>query len=61
MKDFVYTAQPSRVVFGAGSLSHLEREIDRSRHHKLVNRRQIARLRRGDPIEARAGELTEWP
>ena len=28
MKDFVYTAQPSRVVFGAGSLSHLQREID---------------------------------
>lgn len=28
MKDFVYTAQPSRVVFGAGSLEHLEREID---------------------------------
>jgi alcohol dehydrogenase class IV len=28
MKDFVYTGQPSRVVFGAGSLRHLEREID---------------------------------
>src|SRR5688572_12262849 len=28
MKDFVYTGQPSRVVFGAGSLAHLEREID---------------------------------
>ena len=28
MKEFVYTAQPSRVIFGAGSLSHLEREID---------------------------------
>lgn len=28
MRDFVYTGQPSRVVFGAGSLAHLEREID---------------------------------
>jgi alcohol dehydrogenase class IV len=28
MKDFVYNGQPSRVVFGAGSLKHLEREID---------------------------------
>jgi maleylacetate reductase len=28
MKDFVYNGQPSRVVFGAGSLQHLEREID---------------------------------
>jgi alcohol dehydrogenase class IV len=28
MHDFVYNGQPSRVVFGAGSLKHLEREID---------------------------------
>lgn len=28
MRNFVYSAQPSRVVFGAGSLAHLEREID---------------------------------
>ena len=28
MHDFVYTAQPSRVVFGAGSLQHLAREIN---------------------------------
>jgi maleylacetate reductase len=27
MNAFVYTAQPARVVFGAGSLQHLEREI----------------------------------
>jgi maleylacetate reductase len=27
MKEFVYNGQPSRVVFGAGSLRHLEREI----------------------------------
>jgi maleylacetate reductase len=27
MKEFVYNTQPGRVVFGAGSLRHLEREI----------------------------------
>jgi len=27
MLDFIYTSHPSRVVFGAGSLNHLEREI----------------------------------
>lgn len=38
----------------------LERRIDRSRHFKLVNRRQIAGLRRADKIEIRAGRLVEW-
>ena len=28
MRDFIYNGQPSRVVFGAGSLAHLEREIE---------------------------------
>lgn len=28
MKDFIYNGQPSRVVFGAGALRHLEREIE---------------------------------
>ena len=28
MKEFVYVAQPARVVFGAGSLAHLPREIE---------------------------------
>ena len=28
MKDFVYNGQPSRVVFGAGAVKHLEREIE---------------------------------
>lgn len=27
MRSFVYNGQPSRVVFGAGSLEHLEREV----------------------------------
>jgi maleylacetate reductase len=28
VQAFVYAAQPSRIVFGAGALSHLEREIE---------------------------------
>ena len=28
MKDFVYNGQPARVIFGAGSLKHLAREIE---------------------------------
>jgi len=28
MRDFTYTSQPQRVVFGAGALAHLGREID---------------------------------
>lgn len=28
MRDFIYTSQTSRVVFGAGSLAQLEREVD---------------------------------
>lgn len=28
MKDFVYNGQPSRVVFGAGAIAYLEREIE---------------------------------
>ena len=38
----------------------LEWAIDQSRHYRLVNRRQVAGLRRADPIEIRAGTLVEW-
>ena len=38
----------------------LEDAIDRSPHHALLNRSQIANLRRADSIERDAGRLTEW-
>ena len=38
----------------------LERAIDRSPHHELISRKQIAGLRNADKIEIRAGKLTEW-
>jgi len=37
----------------------LERAIDRSPHHDLLSRAQIARLRAADPIEIRAGKIRE--
>lgn len=39
----------------------LETAIDQSRHMPLLSPRQIARLRPADPIEIRAGAITEWP
>ncbi len=38
----------------------LESRIDQSRHFKLLDRQQIAGLRRADDIEIRAGKLIEW-
>ncbi|TWB87755.1 iron-containing alcohol dehydrogenase-like protein [Bradyrhizobium macuxiense] len=36
MRDFVFHAQPSRVVFGVGSLRYLEREIDLLGAHRAL-------------------------
>ena len=41
------------------NLWDLERAIDRSPHHDLLTRGQIARLRLADPIEIRAGKIKE--
>ena len=49
--DWIVTEEP---------LWDLERRIDRARHVKLLNRRQIAGLRRADKIEIQAGKLVEW-
>ena len=38
----------------------LERAIDQSPHRPLLNRSQIAGLRRADEIEIKAGKLVEW-
>jgi hypothetical protein len=38
----------------------LEKAIDRSPHHELISRKQIAGLRKADKIEIRAGKLIEW-
>ena len=36
MRDFIYTAQAARVVFGAGSIAHLAREIDALGAHRAL-------------------------
>lgn len=41
-------------------LWELEWTIDQSPHRRLVNERQVARLRPADAIEIRAGKLVEW-
>ena len=47
-------------VMSEKDLWELETAIDRSPHHKLLNRSQIAGLRRADAIEIKAGKLKEW-
>jgi hypothetical protein len=46
-------------IASEADLWDLERAIDRSPHHDLLTRSQIARLRPADPIEIRAGKLRE--
>ncbi len=36
MREFTYSSQPSRVVFGRGALDHLEREIDLLGAHRAL-------------------------
>ena len=50
-RDWVTTEEP---------LWDLETKIDKSRHFRILNRRQLAGLRRADDIEIRAGKLIEW-
>jgi len=47
-------------VTSEDDLWDLEKAIDRSPHHRLLDRSQIAGLRRADAIEIKAGKLVEW-
>lgn len=47
-------------VTSTDDLWDLEWAIDQSPHERLLNARQIARLRPADSIEIRAGKLVEW-
>jgi hypothetical protein len=46
-------------IAAESDLWDLERAIDKSPHHDLLTRAQIARLRLADPIEIRAGKIRE--
>jgi hypothetical protein len=49
--DWITTEEP---------LWDLDLQLQRTRHFRLLDRRQIAALRRADAIEIRAGKLIEW-
>jgi hypothetical protein len=49
--DWIFTEEP---------LWDLDMKIEHSKHFKLLDRRQVATLRRADDIEIRAGRLIEW-
>jgi hypothetical protein len=34
--------------------------LDKTKHYKILNNRQIKNLRKADDIEIKAGKLTEW-
>ena len=34
--------------------------LDNSRHHEIINKKMIKRLRLADPIETKANKLTQW-
>lgn len=52
--------QPTNWITSEKDLWNLEKAIDRSPHHKLLNRKQIAGLRKADDLEIKAGKLTAW-
>ena len=47
-------------VASPDDLWDLQNAIDDSPHRSILNRSQIAGLRRADKIELEAGKLTEW-
>ena len=42
------------------SLWYLVEALDRSPHRPIVSKSQIAKMRRADPIEIKAGKITVW-
>ena len=38
----------------------LELKLDNSRHYSILNKKQIASLRKADQVEIKAGKITEW-
>ena len=59
-RAFDLRSYPHEWILAEEPLWDLERRIDETRHYKIVNRNQIAGLRRADKIEIKAGKLVEW-
>ncbi len=55
MRSFQYNGQPSRVVFGAGALQHLEREIDLLGARRALVLATSEQHEQGEQVAARLG------
>ena len=55
MRSFQYNGQPSRVVFGAGALQHLEREIDLLGARRALVLATPEQHEQGEQVAARLG------
>ncbi len=44
----------------AEDLWEISNQLDSSPHHQILDKKMIASLRRAEPIEIKAGKLTEW-
>ena len=53
-------AKPCRWISAEEDLWEIAEELDKSPHHQILDRKMTAYLRRADPIEIKAGKLTEW-
>lgn len=42
------------------SIDYIPEYLCEIKHYPILNRKQIANLRRADPIEIKTGEITEW-
>lgn len=51
---------PGDWLISAENLWMIETALDRQPHQVIANKKTIAALRRADPIEIRAGRLTQW-
>ncbi|CAM2148635.1 Maleylacetate reductase [Pararobbsia alpina] len=58
MNDFIYNGLPSRVIFGAGSLQHLERELDRLGLRRALVLSTPQQRVQAEAIAARLGDRT---
>jgi len=61
-------SEPVNIIkkFGTGwiiseeNLWEIHDALDKVKHHKILTKKQIARLRKADKIEIKAGKLVEW-
>ncbi|MBI2064403.1 MAG: hypothetical protein HYT66_01700 [Candidatus Yanofskybacteria bacterium] len=60
MKVIHCKAKPCRWITAEEDLWEVSDLLDDSPHYQIVDKKRLAFLRRADPIEIKAGKLTEW-